>query len=206
MQRILLPLLFVFHLSWVLWPSCVAMAQQQPKPRPPDPTIYQPHYFQHVQEPFTIRLYGYYRWRDGANSRPNIPTPLPPECWAISYWFVWSGESDYDGTGRHLREDPEPVIIFVSDNGQIVGMQTRAHGIWLPIVPPPPQDIAFGTHVIVGFLPMPNPNPMDPRKLFFTHTPMCGAAAIAALNVLGGAKEMGCGYPLTPVARQQYPL
>lgn len=214
MERRLLNLLLV-QLAWAFCFPNVALSQQQPQPKPPDPMVYRPHYFQHVQEPWAIdRPIGCYIKRDGAKFRPNVPAPLPPECWAITYWFIWNGEDDYDNKGRDHRPDPEPVIIFVADDGRIVGMQSRIHCIWAPIAVPQIYDIHSGTHVMVGFEAWPVwlaekagiPRPKNPKKQYwYVHSPVCGQVGVQWINLNGGTREKGHSYPLMPVSERDYP-
>lgn len=111
-------------------------------------------------------------WRDGRLS--GIPgrllTRLPSSCWAIDYTFVWNDESPSPGH-RPGTPDPEPVIVFVSDSGNVVGVQSRIHGFWAPINSAfGPWDFIGKTHLVIGFAAN-------------VHTP--GAGLAHALAVLG---------------------
>jgi len=92
-------------------------------------------------------------WRDGKKSGIFLRgwSGLPDHCWAIKYIFVWNDESPSPGH-KPGTEDPEPLIVFISDSGEVVGVQSRLHGQWLPINSTlTPFDFVDRTHIMVGF-------------------------------------------------------
>ena len=156
----------------------------------PDPHDYRPYLFWTTKDPFHIKTYGYYMWRDGRAGA----------SWAICYWFIWNGETDYDNTGRDKREDPEPVVVFVSNAGKVVGVQTRVHKVWLPIASVSSKDLNDGKHVYVFF-----------NVVFgnYVHTPVLGSLALDIVRALAKkrlAYEKGTDYGLTKVDPGSYPL
>lgn len=158
----------------------------------PNAAAYRPYLFWHAKDPFHIETYGWYAWPD---KRAGAE-------WAICYWFVWNDESDYPGRHKRKdRKDPEPVIVFVNEKGAVVGVQTRAHGVWLPIAPVGPQDMHGNRHVFVYFSPMPGP--------LWVHTPILGRTALGIAKELGKKRlvvEKGINYVAFPVSKKDYPL
>jgi hypothetical protein len=121
---------------------------------PPNPATYTPNIFIRADlEHYYIVKVETEVWRDGKKS--GFPyrefSGLPDHCWAIQYTFVWNDESPSSGH-KPGTPDPEPVIVFVSDAGTVVGVQSRWHGTWLPINSTLfSWDFIDGTHIMVGF-------------------------------------------------------
>ncbi len=124
-------------------------------PNPPNPALYAPHIWGFSREEYHIKSGVHTRcWLDGRFS--GIPyrlalSELPAQCWAIEYVYVWNDESRSEG---HIRgtPDPEPIIVFVSFEGKVVGVQSRLHGDWLPINSRiAPWDLVNRTHLTIGF-------------------------------------------------------
>lgn len=142
--------------------------------RPPSPSTYRPHGFSRrdLERYRLLSVDSSKVSRDGRRS--GIPlrelSGLPEHCWAIEYVFVWSDEPPSPGH-KAGTPDPEPVIVFVSDDGAVAGVQSRAHYQWLPInTALSPVDFVDRTHVMVGFAPN-------------VHTP--GAGLLHTLLALG---------------------
>ena len=117
---------------------------------------YTPHIFTRADlELFRIQRIDTEIWRDGRKSGIALRefSGLPDYCWAIKYTFVWNDETPSPG---HVQgtPDPEPLIIFITDGGTVIGAQSRVHGQWLPINSSlSPFDFVNNTHIIVGFAP-----------------------------------------------------
>lgn len=125
----------------ILWSSACFAAP----PSRPSPQRYRPFGIAHVllERYRMLRADPPRMWRDSFPGRGA--------CWVIEYTFVWSDESASPGH-RPGTEDPEPVRIFVADDGGVLGYQIRVHWKWLPPAVLAPWDFAPGTQqAIVGF-------------------------------------------------------
>lgn len=117
-------------------------------------------------------------WRDGRKSGIFLRelSGLPDYCWAIKYTYVWNGESSSPGYKRG-RTDPEPIIVFISDEGGVVGVQSRLHGKWLPInCSLRSWDLVKPRHIMVAFAGN-------------VHTP--GAGFLHSLGLLAAGRAPG---------------
>ena len=187
------------------------IGKRTPESRP-DATKHCPHVFWHADEPFRIEKYGYHVLHATKPAEKGLARGLADkDCWAVCYWFRWSGETDYDFKGRDKTPDKEPVVVYVSASGSVVGVQTRVHYAWRDVMSVTENDLVDGKHVLVYFGHEIIGKGVVPQLPIFTHTPILGSEARVRVRKLATSRkayEMGTDYrrKLEEVAAEDYPF